>query len=48
MLMKKLSNLVGTEEENRLFQINKKPENPGLQKREKARRKSILDFMVDL
>ena len=45
--MKKLSNLVETEEENRLFQIDEKPENFGRQKREKTRGKRILDFIAD-
>ena len=48
MSMKKSSNPVKTEEENRLFQINEKPKNPGQQKREKTRRKPILDSMADL
>ena len=47
MSMKKPSNIVGTEEKNRLFQIDKKPENPSQQKREKTRRKPILDSIVD-
>ena len=47
MLMKKPPNLVGTEEQNRLFQINEKPENPGQQKNKKTRRKPILDSMAD-
>ena len=38
---------MGTEEENRLFQINEKPENPGQQKREKMRGNPILDSMAD-
>ena len=47
MSMKKLPNLGGTEEENRLFQINEKLENPDQQKREKTRGKPILDFMAN-
>ena len=46
--MKKLPNLLETKEKNRLFQIDEKPKNPGQQKREKARRKLILDSMADL
>ena len=37
-----------TDKENRLFQIDEKPENPGQQKREKTRRKPILDSMANL
>ena len=38
---------MGIKEKNRLFQINEKPKNPGQQKKEKTRRKPILDFMAD-
>ena len=47
MLMEKRSNRAKTEEENRLFQINEKPQNLGQQKREKTRRKPILDSIGD-
>ena len=47
MSMKKPSNPVRTKEENQLFQIDEKPENPGQQKREKTRGKPILDSMAD-
>ena len=47
MSMKKPPNPVETEEENRLFQINKKLENSDQQKREKTRGKPILDSMAD-
>ena len=45
--MKKPSNSVETKIENRLFQINEKPENFGQQKWEKIRKKPILDLMAD-
>ena len=45
--MKKPPNLVGTEEENRLFKINEKPENSIQQKREKTRGKPIPDSIAD-
>ena len=48
MSMKKPPNPVGTEEKNRLFQINEKPENFGQQKREKMRGKPILNSIADL
>ena len=36
-----------TEEKNRFFQIDEKPKNLGQQKREKTRKKQILDLMAD-
>ena len=45
--MKKLVNLVKSEEENQLFWIDEKPENSGQQKREKTREKPILDSIAD-
>ena len=36
-----------TEEENRLILINEKPKNLGQQKREKTRKKPILDSIAD-
>ena len=36
-----------TKEENRPFEIDKKPENLGQQKRGKMREKPILDSMTD-
>ena len=47
MSMKKPSNPVKTEEKNRLFQIDEKPENPGQQKREKIRGQPIIDSIAD-
>ena len=45
--MKKLSNLVGTKEENQLFWIDKNPENSDQQTEEKIREKPILDFIAN-
>ena len=45
--MKKLPNPVETEQENQLFQIDEKLENPSQQKKEKTRGKPILDFIAD-
>ena len=45
--MQKYFNQVKIEEENRLFQIDEKPENPSQQRRGKTRRKPILDSLAD-
>ena len=47
MSMKKPSNKVETEEKNRLFQIDKKHKNSGQQKKERMRKKPIVDSMAD-
>ena len=44
---KKPSKSMRTEEENQLFLIHEKPENPGQQKWEKTRRKPILNSMAN-
>ena len=47
MSIKKPSNPMETEEKNQLFQIDEKPKNPSQQKREKTRKKQILDLMAN-
>ena len=46
MSMKKPSNLVETEEKNRLFQIDEKPENLSQQKREKQEENRSLNLQL--
>ena len=47
MWIKKPSNAVETEEENQLFQIDKTSKNLGQQKREKLKKKPILDSIAN-
>ena len=46
MSIKKPSNFVETEEENRLFQIDEKPENLSQQKREKQEENQSLNLQL--